>query len=467
MTSPAVAASDLWARPESEPGTRRAARRQRLAATSLSAPARSTAARVVAFGVLLMLWAASIGGTIAQTLTMSRAQAAEGLTSVYTQAVVDAGHIALLLPAAAAVFVLIFRVVFVQSDVSPLVLVVLPWVWIVFNEFARGGDVTEQMLLPIGVAVTLWAIQPRVSDLRAYALAAAGLAVVSMVLTSSAPALMYMPQTFDANSEKSLTGLPLLAGFFGHPNGYGMFLVLALPLTHLFSRWYLRWTTAAVLLAAILWSASRTALFGVAVWAVVLLVSMLLGRAGNRTVGRVFGALLLVLVVAVVALPLITTDPEAFTKRGAIWRFALSQLSGDQWLVGLGHSWYVDHYDLLKAALSSAASHGHNVFVTYVVTGGIVLVALLAVVLAAAARAAGHLPRRDQVAAGTFLCVLTAVSITETAWRVEAPDTLFAAMVVPLFVIALQARDLSPLARRTGDRTGETPAFTTLTHRTA
>lgn len=407
----------------------------------------------MSLGLLLLLWLACVSSPVAQTLTTSRRVAVEGVKTPVAQAVVDAWNTAFYLPAAVTALVLIFRVVFVRNDVAPLLVVITPWLWIILDEFTRGGRVTPQMILPIGVALTFWALGTRVSDLKVYALLAAILAAVSMALTWTAPVLMYMPQSFDAASDKSITGLPLLAGFFSHPNSNGLFLVLALPLTHLFSRWYLRWATAGVILAAIVWSSSRTALFGAAVWLVVILLTLLV----RAHLGRVLGVLLVVLLAAVVVIPLTTTDPEAYTARGAIWQFNLAQLHGaTQWLVGLGHTWYTDNYEMLSSALSTAAGHGHNVFVTSTVTGGLILVSLIFVVVLSTARIAARLPRREHVAAMSFLCVLASASITESAWRTEAPDTLFASMLVPLFVIATQSRVLtSPSTSLSGEVAGE------------
>lgn len=441
MSSPAVVAL-----PAPTPALRSSLRRR--------TDPRSPGARAVSYALLLLLWIVSIGGSIALTLTMTRKQAAEGVQTVYTQAVVDAGHIAFLVPAVIAVLVILFRVIHVRDDVVPLLLTVAPSLWIAFSQFARGDAVTEQVLLPIGVAVTLWAVRTRVGDLRLYALAATVFAAVSMALTTTAPALMYMPQSFDQATDKTVTGLPLLAGFFSHPNGAGLFFVLALPLTSLIERWYLRWTCAAILLTAIVWTSSRTALFGAGVWLVAMSLRVLMRRALHR----VLVALLLGLAVALVALPLTTTDPEAFTERGAIWQFLLGRLHGQDWLFGLGHGWFVENYPLLKSALSSAASHGHNVFVTSVVTGGLILVALIGVVVVHSVRTAVRLPgERERVAALTFLCVLVAVSITETAWRVEAPDTLFAAMAIPLYVIATQSRAVRDDRRAGADRPAAKP----------
>ncbi|WP_285138393.1 hypothetical protein [Microbacterium sp. lyk4-40-TSB-66] len=415
--------------------------------------ARSAGARAATYGLLMLLWLACVSAPVAQTLTTSRRVAVEGVKTPVAQAVVDAWNLAFYLPAAIAVLVLIFRVVFVRNDIAPLLVLITPWLWIILDEYMRGARVTPQIVLPIGVALMFWAIGTRVGDLKVYALLAAVLAGVSMALTQGAPALMYMPQSFDAASDKSLTGLPLLAGFFSHPNSNGLFLVLALPLTHLFSRWYLRWATAGVILTGIVWSSSRTALFGAAVWLVVMLLSLLL-RVSLR---RVLVVLLVGLIAAVVVVPLATTDPQAYTARGAIWQFNLAQLNGTtQWLFGLGHTWYTDNYEMLRSALSTAAGHGHNVFVTYTVTGGLVLVALIVVVLLNAARIAGTLPTRESVAAMAFLCVLAAASITESAWRTEAPDTLFASMIVPLFVIATQSRVVNgPFEALPGEAAGE------------
>ncbi len=413
---------------------------------------RGPGARATTYGLLLVLWLACLASPVAQTLTMSRRIAVEGVKTPTAQAVADAWNFAFYVPAVVAIVVLVFRVVAVRNDIVPLVVLVLPWLWIILDQYARGAKVSPLVILPIGVALTFWAVGPRVEDLRLYALLAAALAAVSMALTPIAPTLMYMPQSFDAASDKTLTGLPLLAGFFSHPNITGLFLVLALPLTHLFRHWYLRWITAGILVAAIVWSSSRTALFGAAVWLVVMLLDLVL----RATLARVLRVLFLVLIAAVVVVPLTTTDPEAYTERGAIWQFNLAQLHGMQWLVGLGHSWYTDNYDMLSDALSTAASHGHNVFVTSTVTGGLILAALIGVVLLNAGRIATTLVHREFVASMAFLSVLAATSITESVWRTEAPDTLFASMLVPLFIIATQSRVLAPVdARGGGELAGE------------
>ncbi len=413
---------------------------------------RSSSSRLSSYLTLLVLWGVSISGPVAQTLTMDRTKAVEGVKFTIAQAVVDAWWVAFLVPAGITLFLLVFRVMFVRADITPLVVVLLPSLWIAFDEFSHARPVSEKVLLPMGIAIAIWALQVRVGDLRLYALLATGLAAASMVLTAVAPRLVYMPQSFDLATDKALLDLPLLAGFFSHPNGNGLFLALALPLTHLFSRWYLRWSTAAVLIMAILWSASRTAVTGVIVWFVVVLLATLLRRSWRA----VTGMLLFGLCAAVVVIPLTTTDPTAFTLRGAIWQFTLSQLSGVRWLDGLGHSWFTDNYDVLKDALTTAAGHGHNVFVTYTVTGGLLLVATFGFVVYRSARIATRLPTRESVAALGFLCVLAGLSITESAWRVEAPDDLFAAMLVPLFVIATQSPMLTPLrVGRTGEQRGE------------
>lgn len=416
-------------------------------------------ARAASYALLLLFWGASASLSIAQTLTMSRRVAVEGVKTAISQPVVEAWYVGFLVPAIIALLVLLFRVVFVRNDLVPLLVALTPWIWINLNEFMRGNVVPEQTILPMGVALTFWAIQPRVTDLKIYAVLGAILAAVSMALTSSAPTLMYMPQSFDEATEKSITGLPLLAGFFSHPNANGLFLALALPLTCLFSHWYLRWATAGVILTAIVWSASRTALFGAAVWVVVMLLTVVV----RRHLTRVLGVVLAALIVAVVLVPSTTTDPEAYTERGSIWQFNLAQLGGLHWLYGLGHSWYTDNYPMLKSALSSAAGHGHNVFVTYTVTGGLILVALIGLVVVFSARIASRLPDRERVGAFAFLCVLVSVSITESAWRVEAPDTLFAAMLVPMFVIATQSPRVAPDGTRVpGGSTGEFSAASEL-----
>lgn len=413
---------------------------------------RSPGARFAAYVTLLILWGVSVSGPVAQTLTMDRTKAVEGVKFTIAQAVVDAWWVAFLVPAGIVLFLLVFRVMFVRKDVTPLVVVLLPSLWIVFDEFSHGRPVSEKVLLPIGIAIALWALQVRVGDLRLYALLTTAMAAVSMVLTSVAPRLVYMPESFDLATDKALLDLPLLAGFFSHPNGNGLFLAFALPFTYLFSRWYLRWSTTAVLVAAIVWSASRTALIGVVVWFVIVLLTMLL----RRSLHAVIGVVLFGLCAAVVIVPLTTTDPTAYTLRGAIWQFTLSQLSGTHWLDGLGHTWFTDNYDVLKDALTTAAGHGHNVFVTYTVTGGLILVAAFGFVVYRCTRIARRLPSRESIAALGFLCVLAGLSITESAWRVEAPDDLFAAMIVPLYVIATQSRVLAPLhGPRAGERSGD------------
>ena len=87
-----------------------------------------------------------------------------------------------------------------------------------------------------------------------------------------------------------------------------------------------------------MWSSSRTGIFA-AGFAFVFM--SILKRAPRRFAGPIVWISSLVVLAVVFLLPLRTSDPNAFTRRGAIWIGSLAQAHHDV-LFGQGPNWYSD-----------------------------------------------------------------------------------------------------------------------------
>lgn len=380
---------------------------------------------------VLLLTAFSLLGPLVETVLTDRSHYKEGKTSTnpVVAAIDDLGSA--LVPAVAAAVVLLV-LLFARMSGSSLLLVVLPGLVLAANEFVHGRTPTFGLLLTAAAGALLVSVRVKPEDLVVLGYTGGVVAAASIVAMYTAPAVVTISGgtgTFD----KSLTGAPLLAGIFSHSNTFGMFLALSLPCILLVRRALVRWPLLLVVGWALALSSSRTALVGAGAMLAVVVLSRLLPRAGFVAVS-VVGAV--VALVAVIRIPFTETDPEAFTYRGAIWIYNREAL-GDHGLFGLGAHWYADNYPVLREVLSSAASHAHNLVLTMLVQGGvIVLLAWLAIVVFALFGAAADPTRSSSVSGIAFVIGLLAIGATETPFPLLGWGPLSASALVPLVVFA-------------------------------
>ncbi|MCM3615066.1 O-antigen ligase family protein [Microbacterium enclense] len=383
--------------------------------------------------MVILVWASSIASPIVETVLSDRQHYVEGKTSTVALAVTLNGLGAVIVPviAVAATF---FIALYWRVTAPSLLLVIAPGLVLAANELAHGRPPTLGLLITATAGALLVSVRVKLPDLAVVGYLGALVATASVAAFFLAPSKVLISggvNTFD----KSLTGAPLLAGIFTHSNTFGMFLALALPFVFLARRWPVRLLLLAALGWALILSSSRTALVGAAVVLVVLMLARILPRTAFAAVAILGFA---VSAFAMLWLPFTETDPEAYTHRGSIWIFDRQQL-GDHWLSGLGAHWFADNYPLLRSVLSSAASHAHNLALTTLIQGGVVVLAAWTTVMVVALFATLRRPSARQRGVGVaFLLGLLAVGATETPFGLVGWGPLSASALIPLFVLAGQ-----------------------------
>jgi O-antigen/teichoic acid export membrane protein/O-antigen ligase len=292
-----------------------------------------------------------------------------------------------------------------------------PWLAVVLGPLAAiavAGLVNQQppglvtLALPLA-AVAVWLCPPDPRVLAAIGALGAASAVCSMLMAVIRPDLALLSGAAAGGKSVLLGGL--LAGPYPHANVLGIGLALSLPFVFCAGSRVARAGMLAVVLLAVAWTGSRTAKLAVAA---VLLFHVLFRYTPRRWPGRAWllSAPVAAGLAVVVAVPLLTRDPDAFTRRGRIWQALLDRWA-DRPLLG----WGLEVFDRpeLEVALGGRFTHGHNVLVHLLVVGGLLAVVLFAGLMALAWRQSLLLARTGQPAPVLFLVALALVSLLEAS----------------------------------------------------
>ncbi len=315
----------------------------------------------------------------------------------------------------------------------------------------------------VAVVLAVCALRPSVSDLGVIGLAGVLVAAYSAAFYAILPdnALFLISGADSIAVDKAVVANVVLAGPMSHSNALGSFLALTLPFIGLWRSRPRRLLGYGVVVAVLLLTASRTAIIAVGVIVAFALLRSLAApfRARTATAVALIGA-----GASIVALPLLVTDSAAFSTRAAVWQGALTAWGGDgSPLFGIGAYW--------DRGVSASVTHlgprttsGHNLFVQWGVTGGLVMLALGFVLLVTLSRKALTLDRGRVVPVATgYVLVLLTVSIAEFNLTFTVASQLFVctglAMTALLVASEQPARGGAPdPAEPAGSRTDLSPA---------
>ncbi|MDP9796203.1 O-antigen/teichoic acid export membrane protein/O-antigen ligase [Catenuloplanes nepalensis] len=292
-----------------------------------------------------------------------------------------------------------------------------PWLIVVLGPLVAitvAGLVNQQLpglvtlALPLAAAA-VWLCPPDPRALVAIGALGTASAVLSILMAVLRPDLGLI--SGEAAGDKSVLLGGLLAGPFLHSNVLGIGLALSLPFVFGVGSRLVRGGMLLVVFLAVAWTGARTAQLAVAA---VLLVHLVIRYAPRRWRG---GAWLLSAPVAagfalVVAVPLLTRDPDGFTERGRIWQALLGRWA-DRPLLGWGPGVF-DRPELADA-LGGRFTHGHNVLVHLLVVGGLLAAVLFAGLVVLAWRQSLAPARAGQPAPVLFLVALALVSLLEAS----------------------------------------------------
>ena len=378
--------------------------------------------------VLVTAWA--VLPKVVQTVTASkyrlRVDEAEPPPTAYTALVTD------LLTAALLGFCLLVVLDGLRRNprrgLLGVTLLLAPWAWVQVRGFTLDLLPRVSDLVYPAVVVAVWVVRPGLRHLRLLGYLAGAVAVVAVLVGVLLPEKGLF-RALDGNvitSEKAVLPSGVLVGIFTHGNILGQYLLLGLPLIALVPRPVVRTALLAVALLGLVWSAARSSVGGAAALALVAAVLSLLPPARRAVPGRlvVWAALGLVLV-----LPFVTTTPGAFTNRGGIWVVSLAHWRDHPW-VGNGTDFYT-RIAQTTGDLGGTVYHGHNEVVQLLVTGGVVLAVLTALLVLAAVQRATRTPGGVQVGVALALA-LAGASLLEVSLQFESGGLFLPVLLLPL-----------------------------------
>jgi O-antigen ligase len=386
--------------------------------------------------LIVLAWAAVVLPRVVQSLDVDKRRATlenPSPSSTAAQLAELACEGALLLACLVVVLSRLGRLPVVGG--GSLGLLLAPWVYTVLRSLYLGQLPTQpsQLLYP-AVVLALWAAQPRLEQLallgRLHALTV-GISLALGVLLPDKGVYQSIEGGL-VDPDKALLPVGILIGPFTDGNNLAQVLVLGLPMVAFLPSRGLRWAVGALTVLALVWTSSRSALAAAAVGGAVWLVLRRGTPLGRQLLS---GAVLVVLAAAVAVLPLLTTRPDAFTNRGAIWQTSLSAWA-DAPLFGLGVDWY-SASARFDDGLGGFAFHGHNQFVHVLVTGGIVGLLLLSLLTAAVIASATRWAASGVVVPAVYTATLLVTCLLEVSYGVVDRSFALAVVVVPLAVIAV------------------------------
>lgn len=281
------------------------------------------------------------------------------------------------------------------------------------------------------IGVSVWSIGLELEDLVVLGRIGFAIAVISLIMAATTDNAWIA--AVDETSKGILTDATL-AGFFPQMNPLGMSMVVTLPFVFMFRR---RWVRVAGFLAialTLLLAASRTSLIAAGIGLTVGLVLRLTRKHARPFVGYV--ATILILVVSVVV-PL-TAEPGAFTGRGDIWRASLA-LIPERPIWGYGPTAYAKGGEVTRL-LGVAHWHGHNMWITFMVIGGVVALIALALFWIPALHTSLQIARGGNVVAATAIFSSLALGIAEVQIRPSEFDGVAWISWLTLFAIATLVR---------------------------
>ena len=389
--------------------------------------------------LIVLAWIAVVAPRLVQSLTAEKYRVTVGSPIPISAPAALTDAVAMLLLGGWCVLLVVQRLRDLPVDRRRVLLLLLaPWCFLVARDlYLDVRPQTAALLYPL-VVVAVWVLRPRLERLAVLGYLVGLTAVLSLAMGALLPdkGVFTSAEGQLIAPEKELLGWGILIGPFTDGNNLGQFLVLGLPAVLLVRRRMHRLAIVAVTLPALLWTSSRSSLGALGAGAAVALLLALAPHVLRRALSVLA---LLAAAAAMVLVPLGATSPQAFTNRGLIWRISLQEAAASP-VVGLGSRWYADVAQYANS-LGGTAFHGHNQFVHTLVVGGLVYVALMALLVAGLIGAAGVWAARGVGYPAAFLATLLGSCVLEVSFGVVDREFLLAVSMLPVAWIALATPD--------------------------
>ena len=330
--------------------------------------------------IIVLMWCRAVGSPIVLSVTAEKSFVPIGEELIQTPAARLTSQLFFLLVVGISVGVIVFRI----NDVTRpglwrILLVLAPWLWL-FTQDVYSGSTTPDSLLYVTVVLALAALRPHPRVLIALGALVVLTAVIAIgfgFLLPDAGLLRDVEGVVRERSDKAVfPSLGLLQGMFTSENNLGQYLAIGAAAVAMLPRWW-RLSGLGIVVFAIVWSSSRSSMLAVAVMLVVGLAVWIIAELGwSRAASAVARVATGLAILAMCALPFMGWDDDAFTERGLIWNGSLREWSSRALVSGLGHDWYERIAGSDTSPLNAAAYQGHNQFVHFLATGGLVLAVL-------------------------------------------------------------------------------------------
>ena len=337
-------------------------------------------------GVLLvvLMWLRAVGSLIALSLTADKKFVPVGKEPIWTPAASLTSRGLYVVVVAYCLGIILFRMnEFTRPGLWRIIAVLAPWLCILLRDLYVGSP-TPDSVLYVMVVLALAALRPDpgrvLATLGRLVLLTAVIAVaLGLFLPSSGVLRDSSGAGFQRSDKTVFPSLGLLQGMFTSENNLGTYISIgSAAVATLRPRW-LRLSGLGIIGFAVLWSSSRSSMFALACMLVVGAVVWGAGQFGSRRGASVVArTATFAAIITMCALPLLGWGDDAFTDRGFIWNRALEQWSSRAYLFGFGHDWFQHVAESDTSPLSVGAYQGHNQFVQFLVTGGVIF-ALFAV----------------------------------------------------------------------------------------
>jgi O-antigen ligase len=325
-----------------------------------------------------------------------------------------------------------------RRPIVPLIVVLAPWTLIAIRGLYAGHAPSVDALLYPVVTIAVWTLAPRITALRTLAHLTALAALISIVMAVVSPpsALFRLADGTVIATDKQIIPAGMLTGFLTQPNNLGQFLVLGLPAVVLLRSRKLRAAYVALGIFTVVWTASRSSMYAIAITGVAALAVV----AARGMARRLFAATMIAVAFALVCVvPFVTRSPSAFSGRGLIWENSLPAWQQRPWL-GQGSDWYRD-IAATSSSIMATAFHGHNQLVQLLVTGGVGFAALIGVLLATAARAALRQLGSGSAFGVLYLIALAGTCLLEVSLALVDNMALLPVVLIPLAVVSFADTD--------------------------
>ncbi|WP_370670777.1 SGNH hydrolase domain-containing protein [Janibacter anophelis] len=214
------------------------------------------------------------------------------------------------------------------------------------------------------LALALFSYRLRIRQLSIIAALGAATGAVSLGMA------LYRPSSAYTIEE----GGQALAGPFNNSNYLGTVLILALPFVPLIRNKLLRLVCATLTVLPIVLGGSQTSIATLGVLITVGLILMCVPSPTSK--GTLLGFASAIGLVAMSLLPLIVSNRDALTGRGAIWLHARTHVS-DFLPFGAGRGWFADS----GREIGFPALHAHHLLLDPLIVGGIPYFAIVLILL--------------------------------------------------------------------------------------